>query len=134
MGKFKEIKINVDKQLLDKAKNNDISINDEFVNSAIARKVNELVDKKIKYEENKKRLELLEEQTLFNIIENCIKNCSKFDYASKIIIIDEAEQDYIFFIKDDITKTLQRLEEKELIYEYPKGNYSIVRTNRITLG
>jgi hypothetical protein len=118
MKKKKEIKVKIDKEILDKAKEYGIDI-DEFLSIAIMRQVNEIRETK----RIKEFIRKLDENAIINIIKNISNKESKLKCANKSQIITDAKK--VSISKERTLDILTKLEEKNMINQASKDNYKI---------
>jgi DNA replicative helicase MCM subunit Mcm2 (Cdc46/Mcm family) len=116
-----EIKIKIDKSVYDKAKEYDINL-DEFLNTELIKRVNEISDRIAQERFNKEFLEFEREKDIIKIIKR-ISKVSKFKYASKDSIIAESVTQGMW--KPEVEDTLDRLVKKRDIYQPAKSNYKV---------
>jgi hypothetical protein len=118
MKKKKEIKIKIDKETLDNAKEYNIDI-EELLSIAIMRQVNEIRETIM----IKEFIRKLDENAIINIIKKIIYKEGKLKYAIKSQIIEDAKE--ISISKERTIDILNKLEEKDIIYQFSKDNYKI---------
>jgi len=116
--KKKEIKVKIDKEILDKAEEYDIDI-EEFLSIAIMRQVNEIRETV----RVKEFIRKLDENAIINIIKRISNKESKFNYAYKSHIIADTKE--VSISKERTIDILNKLEEKDIIYQPTKNNYRI---------
>ncbi len=116
--KKKEIKLKIETDILNKAKEFDINL-EELLSITLMRKVNEIRKSII----IKEFIRKLDESAIINIINKISKKDLKLNYASKNSIITHAEE--ISISKRRTIDLLDRLEEKEIIYQPIKDNYRV---------
>jgi DNA replicative helicase MCM subunit Mcm2 (Cdc46/Mcm family) len=118
--KKKEVKLKIESEILDKAKEYDINLED-LLSIAIMRQVNEIRESRT----IKDFINRLDEEAIINIIWRISKKDSKFNYASKSRIIADAKE--VSISKKRTIDLLKRLEEKKIIYQPNKDNYKVTK-------
>jgi len=118
--KKKEVKLKIETEILDKAKEYDINLED-LLSIAIMRQVNEIRERKT----IKNFIRRLDEEAIINIIWRISKKDLENNYASKSCIIEDAEK--VSISKKRTIDLLKRLEEKEIIYQPNKDNYRVTK-------
>ena len=116
--KKKEVKLKIETDILDKAKEYNINLED-LLSIAIMRQVNEIRESKT----IKDFITRLDEEAIINIIWRISKKDSEHNYASKGRIIEHAEK--VSISKKRTIDLLKRLEEKEIIDQPKKDNYKV---------
>jgi DNA replicative helicase MCM subunit Mcm2 (Cdc46/Mcm family) len=118
--KKKEIKLKIETDILDKAKEYDINL-EGLLSIAVMRQVNEIRESRT----IKDFIRRLDEEAIINIIWRISKKDLEFNYASKSKIIADAKEASIS--KKRTIDLLNRLEEKEIIYQLNKDNYRVTK-------
>jgi len=117
--KKKEVKLKIDTDILKKAKEYDINLED-LLSVAIMRQVNEIRESRT----IKDFIRRLDEEAIINIIWRISKKDSEFNYASLIRIIEDAKK--VSISKKRTIDLLNSLEEKEIIHQPKKDNYKVI--------
>jgi hypothetical protein len=118
MKKKKEIKIKIDKEILENAKEYDIDI-EELLSIAIMRQVNEIRETIM----IKEFIRKLDENAIINIINKIINKNTKLNCALKSQIIADAKE--LSISKERTIDILNKLEDNKIIYQSSKNNYQI---------
>jgi DNA replicative helicase MCM subunit Mcm2 (Cdc46/Mcm family) len=117
--KKKEVKLKIETDILEKAKEYDINLED-LLSVAIMRQVNEIRESRT----IKDFIRRLDEEAIINIIWRISKKDTEFNYASLSRIIEDAKK--VSISKKRTIDLLNRLEEKEIIHQPKKDNYKVI--------